>query len=110
MIEGFKFISQALGIFCLTAEFLMFTMVINPWQIIQFFKKIVFLSASEIEPPQSSNSSTTFSHSSRSQITVASDFDLGGLCTDVCNAFRLASDLGLRVPQCVAKPQAHSIA
>jgi len=42
MIEGFKFISQALGIFCLTAEFLMFTMIINPWQIIQFFKKLIF--------------------------------------------------------------------
>lgn len=31
MLEGFKTISFALGTFCLTAEFLMFTQTINSW-------------------------------------------------------------------------------
>jgi hypothetical protein len=42
MIEAFKTISYALGTFCLTAEFLMFTQTINPWDILEYFDQFIF--------------------------------------------------------------------
>ena len=42
IFEAFKFICFLLGVFCITAQFLMSTQSDNPWKILEFFQQLIF--------------------------------------------------------------------